>query len=422
MNPALTVTSRTTAFQFRDESLPAGEIGARLNVRHLVEGSINRDGDALRVTAQLVDTRTDTIIWSDNFDESLGEVFAIQDRIAEQIAATLEVSVLGDQATARRTDPEAYALYLKGRYLARQGQQSAFEEAIDILDEALAIDSRYAPAWALKADIYNNLAGQGFWDWDRGFEAARGAAKNAVAADDGYAGGHAELAWVAHRYDGDLRAAFAHMQRALDINAFDTDILPGAAVLLMQAGQLDTAIDVLGYCVRRAPTDPRLRYNLGVAYKLRRPARARRSRVSQGSRNQSGLQRRQVSAGRNAVTHRQSGGRSRHLRHAGGLQPAERPGSRPPRPGRCRSLGERACRADRILGRKVARCRRRCLCLPGEPDAAFEWLEKDFEQYGAAGWAKSACSAGTTTCATTRAGRRCASVPVSRTRTLPASR
>lgn len=266
-NPALSVASRTSSFQFRDATISAGEIARQLAVENLVEGSVRRSGDRLRVTAQLVDPGTGYHLWSESFDEGIGDIFAIQDRITQQIAATLEVSVLGDQVTARRTDPEAYSLFLHAKYQARQGTLQSFETALELAEESLLIDPRYAPAWSLMADVYNNLAGQGFWDWERGFSASREAALKATDVGPDYAGGHAELAWIAHRHDGDIQAAFAHMQRALEINSMDTDILPDAAVLLIQAGKLDQAISVLRYCIRRAPTNVRLRFNLGMIYK-----------------------------------------------------------------------------------------------------------------------------------------------------------
>ena len=267
----LSVTSRTAAFRFRSSELPPGEIAATLGVAHLVEGSVSRSDGRVRVEARLIDPTTGFSVWSTRLDEAVGDIALVKGRLAVQLGAFLAVGIAPDDGAPANAD--AYQLYLRARYLAQQGNQPAFEEAVERLREAVAIDPAFAVAWAQLADVYNNLAGQGFWDWDRGFEAAREAAREAVTADPDMAAGHAQLAWVAHRYDGDLHAAFGHMQQALSHNAFDTEILPGAAVLLLQAGRLDQAIDVLDYCVRRSPTDTRLRYNPRRCLQVCRPAR-----------------------------------------------------------------------------------------------------------------------------------------------------
>ncbi|MEL7538189.1 MAG: winged helix-turn-helix domain-containing protein [Pseudomonadota bacterium] len=385
-NPALTVTSRTSAFQFRESSLAAPEIGQRLGVRHLVEGSVARDGDLLRIRTQLVDAASGNIIWRDRFDQPVGNIFDIQEDISARVAATLEVSALGDTATARRTDPEAYTLYLEARHLARGGNQQEFENAIELLREAVLIDPDYAPAWAQMADVYNNLAGQGFWDWDRGFAAAREAAETAVAADPEYAGGHAELAWVAHRYDGDLRAAFAHMQRALAINSLDVTILPDAAILLLQAGQLDQAIDVLRYCIRRSPTDPRLRYNLGVTYKYAdqlEGALVSFRKVREMNPDYNGAQYQL------AETLLLTGEPEAALAEFEALSGYNRLKGISV----TRYIMDDADGSDAALAELTETWAEKwpgviadVYAFRGELDAAFEWLDKDYEKYGAAGW------------------------------------
>ena len=266
-NPALSVVARTSSFQFRDASVPATEIGRLLDVGHLIEGSVRRSGDQVRIVANLVDTQNGRNLWAESFDDGIGDVFGIQERIARRLAATLEISVLGDQLATRRTDPETYSLFLQARFAARKGARESLEAAIDLLGEAVSIDPGYAPAWALMAGVYNNLAGQGSIDWDQGFESSRESARRAVAEDPGFGGGHAELAWVAHRHDGDLEAAFMHMRDALQASPNDIEILSDAAVLFMQVDKLERAIRLLRYCIRRSPMDPRLRFNLGIAYK-----------------------------------------------------------------------------------------------------------------------------------------------------------
>ena len=266
-NPALRVASQIGSEQFASLGGSAREIAAALGVAHLVEGTARLDGERAVVTVNLVDPVSGHVQWSERFDEPLTDLFAVQERIARRVASSLEVSVVAAPDSAYRTSPQAYMLYLEGRYAVREGNADSLERAIERFREALAIDATFAPAWAALAGVRSSQAGRGFVDWKEGFESARTAAQKAIDAAPSYAGGHAELAWVAHRFDGDLAAAFASMNAALASNPFDIDVLADAAVLLLQTGQLADAVHVLRFCIRRAPTDPRLRHNLGVALK-----------------------------------------------------------------------------------------------------------------------------------------------------------
>ncbi len=265
-NPSLRVVARTSSFSFRDTQTPINEIAELLGVDHVIEGSVRQDGDRFRITAQLVSGEDGYRVWSEIFNEPMDEIFAVQDRISQAVAAVLEVSVLDAQETATRTNPVTYSLYLQARYEMRQGSREALESAADYLVEALTLDDSYAPGWTVLANVYSNLAGQGHWDWDEGFDAAANAARRAIEADPGYPGGFERLAWVAHRHQGDMGAAFENMQFALDLNASSTGTLRSAAVLLLQVGQVDNAIKLLEFCARRSPLDPSGLYNLGVAY------------------------------------------------------------------------------------------------------------------------------------------------------------
>ena len=118
--PALHVTSRTSAFAFKGKSIAISDIARQLNVAHVLEGSVRKSGNRLRITAQLIDARTDTHLWSETYDRTLEDIFSVQDEIAATVVAHLKIKLLGAAPKARETDPKAYALYLQARQLARQ--------------------------------------------------------------------------------------------------------------------------------------------------------------------------------------------------------------------------------------------------------------------------------------------------------------
>lgn len=385
-NPALRVAARTSSFSFRNSSLPAQEIAQQLHVKHVVEGSVRRDGDRVRITAQLVSADRGYHVWSETFNESFGDIFSIQDRISKQIAATLEVSVLGDRAESTRTDPQVYDLFLKAKHSAREGSRESLEQAVAYLEEALAIDTNYAPGWAELSNVYCNLAGQGHWDWDDGFAAGREAANRAVSLNPEYSGGYRQLAWIAHRYDGDLPVAMQHMQKALDIESASVSLLRYAAVLLLQFGRVGKAIDVLEYCAVRSPTDPRGFYNLGVAYKygdkLEDAERSFRnvlelSSVYNGAKSQLGEVLFLLGRPQEAMQywgelegHRLVKGRAL-VGYA--MQQQEE---------------SDAALAELIAGwgEEWPTTVVEVYAYRGQLDEAFAWLEKDYEKFGAAGW------------------------------------
>jgi TolB-like protein/Tfp pilus assembly protein PilF len=265
--PGLRVASRTSAFSFKGQGLEITEIARRLNVAHVLEGSVRRSGDAVRINAQLVDARTDRPLWSESWDRTMEDVFAVQDEIAEAVLERLEVSLLGMAPKVEATDPRAYALFLQGRQLGRQRTPEGFRRSEELLHEALSIEPEYAPAWGELARMYATQAGSGLRSADEAYGLARAAAERALAIDPEYAPAIAHLGLVALSYDGDLPAAARYYQQALALAPSDTDILIDAATLLQTLGRLEEAIPLKEEAVARDPLNPRAHYNLGNAYR-----------------------------------------------------------------------------------------------------------------------------------------------------------
>jgi TolB-like protein/Tfp pilus assembly protein PilF len=264
--PELRVISRSSAFSFKGKDINIPEIANRLNVAHILEGSVRKAGNRVRITAQLIDARADTHLWSQTYERQLDDIFAIQDEIASQVVDQLKVTLLGEAPGMKKTDPKAYALYLQARHLGRSGSDEGWEQAIELYRQALAIDPAYAPPWDGLANLYINQASKGLRSFEEAFSLAREAAGQALALDENYAPAHARLGWIARSYDQDLAAAAGHFERAVALDPTNTDILGNAAVLLSSVGRLDDAVALGEYANARDPVNTIGHANLGLIY------------------------------------------------------------------------------------------------------------------------------------------------------------
>ena len=262
--PQLQVTARTSSFAFKGKEIGITEVARQLHVAHVLEGSVRKSGNAVRITAQLINAATDTHLWSQTYDRKLDDIFAIQDEIAADVVKQLKVTLLGAAPKARTTDPEAYALYLQAVQLGRQNTEEAFKQSDEVFRKALAIDPRYAPAWADLSGNLANEAGQGLLPSKEGFAQAREAATKAVAIDPEYAPSHARLGRIAMYGDNDLAGAAQHLQRALALDPMDLDVLRNSATLLGSLSRLDEALALDEAVVRRDPVSVGALFNLGL--------------------------------------------------------------------------------------------------------------------------------------------------------------
>ena len=170
------MTARTSSFSFKGKEIAIPEIARTLHVAHVLEGSVRKAGNSVRITAQLIKAGTDTHLWSQTYDRKLDDIFAIQDEIAADVVKQLKVTLLGAAPKARTTDPEAYALYLQAVQLGRQNTAEAFQQSDALYRKVLAIDPRYAPAWDGLARNFVNEASQGLLSNKEGYAQAREAA------------------------------------------------------------------------------------------------------------------------------------------------------------------------------------------------------------------------------------------------------
>ncbi|MGB8635774.1 MAG: tetratricopeptide repeat protein [Rhodanobacteraceae bacterium] len=254
--PQLKVTARTSSFYFKGKNVAIPEIAQRLHVAHVLVGSVQKAGDEVRITVQLVDAATDTQRWSQSYDRKIDDVFRIQDEIADKVVKALKVKLLGATPTTHPTDPRAYALYLQGRELGRQFTAEALRKSDTLLHQALAIDPNYAPAWVDLSVNYGNEPLVGLLSTRESFSRAREAALKALAIDPDYAPAHARLGRVAMYGDGDLADAAQHLQRALQLDPNDLNVLGETGTLLANLGRLEESLAVEQALVRRDPVNP----------------------------------------------------------------------------------------------------------------------------------------------------------------------
>jgi TolB-like protein/DNA-binding winged helix-turn-helix (wHTH) protein len=216
----LRVISRTSVLRYKNTRLTLPEIAHELNVDAVVEGSVLRSGDRVRISAQLVDARADRHMWAHSYESELRDVLTLQREVAHQIAQQIRLSVSGEQnheAPARPLVPEAHDAYLQGRYHANKQTQKEMESALQYYRAALAKDPDYAPAYAAMGECYDYLALY-YWKPRDALPQAKAAALKAVELDDSLAEGHAVLGIVYLEFDWNWPAAEREMRRALELN------------------------------------------------------------------------------------------------------------------------------------------------------------------------------------------------------------
>ena len=267
--PGLRVAARTSAFAFKDEEVTADSIGRALRVAHLVEGSVRKAGERIRITAQLIDARSGFHQWSQTYDRDLADVFAVQDEISRAIAEELRVRVGGEPLVMRKTDdPEAYTLFLRATQAMWRGGNPAelLSEAERLFEAALARDSAYAGALAGLANVHRRQAYHGLLPEQEGYARAREEAKRALALDAEEPMAHFVLAVIADFYDRDYAAAAGHYRRALELNPSDADSHSLYGWLLMRLGQTEEALREGRRAVELDPLSGGAVGNLGALY------------------------------------------------------------------------------------------------------------------------------------------------------------
>ena len=218
----LRVVARTSAFSFKGEKMDVRDIGKKLNVETVLEGSVRKAGNRLRITSQLINVADGYHLWSEKYDRDLEDIFAIQDEVTLAIVDRLKVKLVGGEKaelTKRHTeDLEAYNLYLKGRHLLREMTKESVQKSLESFQQAIERDPNYAMAHIGIASYYNNLGFYHFLPPKAAFPKAKEAAEKALAIDDNLAEGHAALGFFKMLYEWDWEGAEREYRRAIELN------------------------------------------------------------------------------------------------------------------------------------------------------------------------------------------------------------
>jgi TolB-like protein len=252
----LRVISRSTSWTFKGKDVDVDEVRDKLHVSHILEGSVRKAGNQVRITAQLIDARTDSHIWSETWDRTLDDIFAIQDEISAKVVDQLKLELLAGPPNAEEIDPVAYDLYLQGRHLTHTVRtQEALDEAVELLSRSVELAPDYVPAiWELARAIFSTARRNSSDDEAMKASRLRALVDRMVelAPSSSYANG-----WLSAfaEQEGDLQAAALYRERAL-AGAVDSNLYLQqglAARFLAKLGRLDEAAAMARYVINRDP-------------------------------------------------------------------------------------------------------------------------------------------------------------------------
>ena len=245
--PGLQVAARTSAFSFKGKNIKIGEIGRELGVATVLEGSVRKSGDQVRITTQLINTADGFHLWSETYDRKLTEVFAVQDEIARAVVAALKLKLLPAQAEARAVNPEAYNQFLLGLHFLREGSTEGRRRALEVLEKTVALDPGFARGWAAlaRARFENGDQNAAQYPPARFFPLALEAAEKAIALAPSEAAGWEQRALIRMLVGNDWAGARRDLELANALAPGDAQVLIVYSMLQSTLGQLPQAIAML---------------------------------------------------------------------------------------------------------------------------------------------------------------------------------
>jgi TolB-like protein/thioredoxin-like negative regulator of GroEL len=256
--PGLTVIGRTSSFQFKGKNADLRTIGTQLNAAHVLEGSVRKSGDQVRITAQLINTRTGTHEWSETYDRHIGDVLKLQDAIAAAVVRELQLTVTSEYRSSRTTlkSADAYDLVLRGRHEADRFDKEGLEEAVRLFQQALDRDPTSADAAAGLAHAYFNLGAYGLLAPAVAYEQSRRAVTNVLKLDPRNASAHWILGGIHLDYDWNWTAADQDYQQVAALAPGSWDALQGKAWLSLVLGRWDEGLSQIRAALAQDPLNP----------------------------------------------------------------------------------------------------------------------------------------------------------------------
>jgi TolB-like protein len=259
------VISRTSVMHYKNRPKPVIEIGAELNVDTVVEGSVYRSGDRVRISAQLIDARTDTHLWAGSYERELADVFELQrelaDAIARNVSRTLEVDPCREPS--RPVNPEAYEAYLHGRFCWFQFSAGSLDAALSYFQLATQLDPEFSQPWSGISQVWFARENRGMVRPSEAVPHARSAAERALAYDGETAEAHASLGLVNFHFDWDWPAAETQFRKAIQLDPGDPASRIFLADVLCSMGRADEGLEHIRFGLQLDPLNPATRCFLG---------------------------------------------------------------------------------------------------------------------------------------------------------------
>jgi eukaryotic-like serine/threonine-protein kinase len=277
----LRVSARTSSFSFKGKDVPLETIGGSLNVATVLDGSVRKAGNRVRISVQLVKVAGGYHLWSETYDRTLDDIFAVQDDIAQSVVKELRARLLGgdpasdassqaraevaDAVKGRTADPEAHRLYLQARHFIERRTDEDVRKGMESLEEALRLDPEFAAGWAELSRAWVSATNLSMCATKEGYEKSRKAAERALAQEPDLPEGHSALAAIRMNYDLDWRGAEASLSRALAGAPQDSILLRRAGTLALYVGPREDAIRFYRQAVVQDPLGASSYHNLGIA-------------------------------------------------------------------------------------------------------------------------------------------------------------
>ncbi len=260
----LRVAGRTSSFQFKGRNEDLREVCQKLNVAAILEGSVRKSSDRVRITAQLINGTDGFHLWSETYDREMDDIFEVQEEIALEVASALKVTLLDERRFFVQTNnTEAYNAFLLGRYFYARQTRESLEKSIEYFEQAIEIDPSYARAWAGMAATRAFQAGNGYVPPEESYKKAKKAVQKALALDKNLGYAYAVLGWIQMSHDWDWTRADASFQKAMSLD-------PGrgrleAAQLAVAMGRFEEAISLARQTMELDPISVQVLSTLGLA-------------------------------------------------------------------------------------------------------------------------------------------------------------
>ena len=266
--PGVRVVARSSSFQFKSRNEDLRVVGRKLGATNIVEGSVQRKGDHIRIMAELVKVDDGFQLWSETYDRKIDDIFSVEDEIARATTRALQVKFASPRGTAVSTDgrssnPAAYQAYLQGQdFFGSDTDKGNLQRALAYADQAIKLDGSYAPAWALRSRVLNVMAAYGR-DVVEGYRQAREDANRAIALNPDSADGHLALGWIQMSYDWDWGGAEASLKKAAELEPGSVEVLRYQSVLYRTLGRENDAIALYEQVAALDPLRARSHSSLG---------------------------------------------------------------------------------------------------------------------------------------------------------------